>query len=153
MPDSISEGYTDALNAIAAGLQEIARAVAAVTATPPWIDAQEAAEQPQPASGGNRTGGGLGERLRAEAEAGRVGQHARLSAIAAEVDEVEAAYRVADAEIARLSEFHDHYRDQVEAIRAAIKREAGHGEAITRCNLVAVRFQTVLDSMTNGEGA
>jgi len=58
MPDRISEGYTEALNAIAAGLQEIARAVAAVTATPPWIDAQAAAEQPQAASGGNRTGGG-----------------------------------------------------------------------------------------------
>lgn len=44
-------------------------------------------------------------------------------------------------------------RAQVEAIRAAITREAAHGEAITRCNLVAERFQAVLDGATNGEGA
>lgn len=47
------------------------------------------AQQPQGASGGSGSTGTLGERLRAEAEAGRVGQHARLSAIADEVDRLE----------------------------------------------------------------
>ena len=40
----------------------------------------------------------------------------------------------------------DGLRAQVEAMRAAIEREASHGDAITRCNLVAERFRTVLDS-------
>jgi len=35
---------------------------------------------------------------------------------------------------------------QIDAIRAAIEREAAHGDAITRCNLVAERFRTVLDA-------
>lgn len=100
-------------------------------------------------SAGRGASGGLGERLRSAADyQDRPGAYDELRAMADEADEVDAAYRVADAEIARLSEFHDHYRAQVEAIRAAITREAAHGEAITRCNLVAERFQTVLDSVT-----
>lgn len=138
-----------ALANIITDLEQVAYEVAgARSATRPQIAAPVPAGQPGATSGGRGASGGLGERLRAEAEAGRVGQHARLSAIADEVEELEAAYQVADAEIARLSKFHDHYRDQVEAISAAIAREAAHGDAITRCNLVAERFQTVLDSVT-----
>lgn len=171
MPDRISEGYTEALNAIAEAGREIARAVAAVTATPPWTtreayatenpaetarqwddarrdlepvrqlmhdalsqrdalrvevhalreiapqlhqiwpgpstdraevmdvvdvlteQAREAtqapAEQPQPASGGNRTGGGLGERLRALGTGETRSLRKGLREIADEVDRLE----------------------------------------------------------------
>ena len=89
MPERISEGYTEALNAIAEAGREIARAVAAVTATPPWIDAQEAAEQPHAPSGGNRTGGGLGERLRALGTGQTRSLRKDLREIADEVDRLE----------------------------------------------------------------
>lgn len=102
------------------------------------------AEQPQPASGGNRTGGGLGERLRALGTGQTRSLRKELREIADEVDEVKAAYRVADAEIARLREFHDHYRAQVERVRALADEYArGRGGPTAR------RIREALDGPTN----
>lgn len=144
--NAIAAAYTKAGNDIAAALRETGRTEEA------QIAAQEPAGATQVGSGDSRTSDTLSARLRAAADyQDRPGAYDELRAMADEVDEVEAAYRVADAEIARLSMFHDHYRAQVEAIRAAITREAAHGDAITRCNLVAERFRTVLDSVTENE--
>lgn len=87
----------------------------------PQIATQEPAGQPGAGSAGRGASGGLGERLRGYALAFRIDGHANraeyLEGLANEADELEAAYRVADAEIARLSEFHDHYQAQVERVR------------------------------------
>lgn len=147
----------EALEGIAAAIAEAGRAyqssvteaLAALGAAYPQIDGSVPAQEAQGESGGSGTSGGLGGRLRALGTGQTRSLRKDLREIADEADELAAAYRVADAEIARLTEFHDHYRAQVDAIRAAIKREAGHGDAITRCSLVAERFQTVLDGATN----
>lgn len=70
----------------------------------------------------------LGDAIRELAEWDRNGDHVldtdHVTTLADRADELEAAYRVADAEIARLSEFHDHYRGQVERVRALLTAEA-----------------------------
>jgi len=92
------------------------------------IATQEPAGEPVARPEGVGTSGTLSGRLRALVtgadpkathEAVDVGALGRL---ADEADVLEAAYRVADTEIARLSGFHDHYRAQVERVRAQLVR-------------------------------
>lgn len=123
----------------------------------PPVEAQIATQEPAGAPGvdsaGRGASAGLGERLRALV----AGPHPDMLivrtaeevwlAIVEQVDEVEAAYRVADAEIARLSEFHDHYRAQVERTRAQFVRMTKSSDEKT------VRHGTALLHILDGKDA
>jgi hypothetical protein len=82
---------------------------------------------------------GLGDAIRANLVARPYrGPGLGLRALADRADELEAAYRVADAEIARLSEFHDHYRDQVARVRAQLARMTKSSVVETRRHGIAL---------------
>lgn len=127
MTGSISDRQIEALGDIAEGLQAIAAAVRETgRAEEAQIAAPVPAVGPDSGSGDSRT---LGDRLRAAANyQDRAGAYDELRAMADEADELEAAYRVADAEIARLGEFHDHYRAQVERVLALAQEWARDGQ-------------------------
>lgn len=110
------------------------------------IAAQEPAGATQGGSGDSRASGGLDEAPVDPLD---------VSELLSQVARLEQERDRLENEVHGLEQAKDQWRDsanvaeaQVEAIRAAITREAAHGEAITRCNLVAERFQTVLDSVS-----
>lgn len=111
-------------------------------AWPPAQDAHTPRTAPQTRSGGTesgegREGGSLGDRLRTEAD-DYDRAHNGESVFTATL-----RYLAHEADALRTER--DALWTQVYAVRTAIEREAAHGDAVTRCNLVAERFRTVLD--------
>lgn len=87
------------------------------------------------------------KRLRADRD-----EQGRYLSVAVEQAQV-SGYTVADAlaallHLTKLRAERDRLIAQVQRIEAQIQYEAGHGSAITRCNLVAERFRAAID----GEG-
>lgn len=154
MPDRISEGYTEALNAIAEAGREIARALGSLQ---PQIATQAPAERPLATSGDRGTSGALGGRLRAEAEAGRVGQHARLSAIADKVDRLVAAHRADVQNLGRANVALARQVGRVEGVAAGLRHEAAKtspmaGRAVGLWDAAAA-IDKALETNENEEGA
>jgi Rad3-related DNA helicase len=86
------------------------------------IATQEPAGAPVAPPEGVGTSGTLSGRLRAEAEAGRVGQHARLSAIAAEVERTEQARDLYRADANGMLQQKDQWRDAANTAEAEVAR-------------------------------
>lgn len=127
----------------------------------PQIAASVPAGQPAAGSAGRGGSGGLDGPLSACEDDGistcpkmaysNKGLQREVERLTAELDQANTARTFAQRAASREHERADAAEAQVEAIRAAITREAAHGDAITRCNLVAERFQTVLDGVTKPE--
>jgi hypothetical protein len=105
----------------------------------PQIATQAPAEQPQPSSGGNGTGGGLGERLRALGTGQTRSLRKELREIADEVDRTEEARDLHRADANSLLQQKDQWRDsanvaeaQVERVRAQLVRMTKSSDEGTR---------------------
>lgn len=108
--------------ALADAGRAILATLGAVSPEEAQIATQEPAGGPVAPPEGVGTSGTLSGRLRAEAEAGRVGQHARLSAIADEAERTERARDLYRADANGMLQQKDQWRDAANTAEAQVER-------------------------------